>query len=280
MSITLLNDIESHLFQMPGGEFHITSKVPLTRNRMALVRGGLPSDIIALAIWADAVHSDGGFPYLLLPYLPGARQDRRQTGEALSCKVYADLINGMHFKKVVAVDPHSDVMPALLNNLEVVHQHEVIKEYSRILNQGFTGVIAPDVGAYKKAWKVAQLLQLPLYQAFKHRDMSTGKLSGFTCDTLSPSGKYLVVDDICDGGGTFMGLAEMLGLPKEQLALYVTHGIFSGNNVENLHKYFYAIFTTDSHEGNITPFYNQNFFDIVERFSIINLMQGKLSNVY
>lgn len=38
----------------------------------------------------------------------------------------------------------------------------------------------------------------------------------------------LIVDDICDGGGTFVGLAkELRAAGATRVYLYVTHGIFS-----------------------------------------------------
>jgi ribose-phosphate pyrophosphokinase len=39
---------------------------------------------------------------------------------------------------------------------------------------------------------------------------------------------FLIVDDICDGGRTFIELAKVLRpLTSGQVKLYVTHGIFS-----------------------------------------------------
>jgi len=56
----------------------------------------------------------------------------------------------------------------------------------------------------------------------------------------------LIVDDICDGGGTFLGLAEEL---KEcnsgDLYLAVSHGIFSKGS-QTLLDNFKSIYSTDS----------------------------------
>ena len=54
------------------------------------------------------------------------------------------------------------------------------------------------------------------------------------------------MDDICDGGGTFIGLASEL-MSKNAGAIYlaVTHGIFS-NGFDGLNRKFRGIFTTDS----------------------------------
>jgi len=54
------------------------------------------------------------------------------------------------------------------------------------------------------------------------------------------------VDDICDGGGTFIGLAKALKQKNAgNLYLAVSHGIFS-KGFNELNKHFTKIFTTDS----------------------------------
>jgi ribose-phosphate pyrophosphokinase len=81
----------------------------------------------------------------------------------------------------------------------------------------------------------------------KHRDVKTGQLSGFKVQSDDMQGRdCLIVDDICDGGGTFLGLAEALKAKGAgRLYLAISHGIFS-KGVEPLTTVFDHIFTTDS----------------------------------
>ena len=237
--------IPQEWIDFPGGEQHVNYTPDEFNTPIQVIRwdGADPADFMRVAMWADAVDrtaSPSTMTALMLPYLPGARMDR---GKPLGAKVYADLINSLKFDAVVTVDPHSDVMPALIDRLEVVTIPEIIPP--RI---GYDGIIIPDAGAGKRAESVATLFALPTIQALKHRDFGTGKLSGFKlADDVKSGGRYLVVDDICDGGGTFAGLhAEM---PRDcSLDLWVTHGIFSGLAPSNLGVYHY-IYTTDSHPG-------------------------------
>lgn len=232
------------LIKFPGGEWHVKGYsfgrgVPYC----AVVQGASSDDIIALAIWADAVHRDGGVPHAVIPYFPGARQDRRQPGEALSVKVYADIVNAMNLASVSIMDPHSPVIVALLNNVNVMHTSAV--------HQSMIGVdvlIAPDAGALKRTEEAAYYFRIPVVQATKHRDMTTGRLSGFSVPEIDPTKVYGIVDDICDGGGTFIGLAQATGLDRDHLRLYVTHGIFSGVARDTLPVYYGKIHTTDSFE--------------------------------
>jgi len=57
----------------------------------------------------------------------------------------------------------------------------------------------------------------------------------------------IIVDDICDGGGTFIGLAEELRRRNAaSLYLYVTHGIFSKDADVKLLDHFAKVYTTNS----------------------------------
>lgn len=90
------------------------------------------NSILILLQLTDAVRRLGAKEVnLFIPYFPGARQDRVcNKGESLSVKVYADLINNQNYDKVVIFDPHSDVTPALLNNVEVVAAYSNLKKFA------------------------------------------------------------------------------------------------------------------------------------------------------
>lgn len=184
---------------------------------------------------------------LFIPYFPAARQDRVMIpGEPLSVKVYADIINAMQLNKVTVFDAHSEVTPALLNHCEVVMNHQFIEKV--IQKIGKTPLlISPDGGALKKIYKVSEFLGgTEVVECSKSRDVKTGKLTGFRvyADDLQQQ-DCLIVDDICDGGGTFIGLATALQNKNAgKLYLAVSHGIFS-KGFEEL-SCFEKVFTTNS----------------------------------
>lgn len=238
--------------RFPAGESHVkvanenTGYGKLTE--IARIHGSDADDLFTLAMWADAAHQRGAVTIAQIPYLPGARQDR---GLPFGAAVYARFLNNLAIDRIQAVDVHSPVMEHLVERLTVtdaapiIRRHVVGRPDSDVKAQRFAGIIAPDKGARERAKYVADICGLPLYQAEKHRDSDTGKLSGFSCEPLPDEGKLLVVDDICDGGGTFIGLAEATGLDLDRLGLFVTHGVFSGGAHE-LVNHFDHIWTTDS----------------------------------
>lgn len=237
-------------FQFPGGEWDMKlGDLKLDGQEYAYLRGSDPNDIVKLGLWGDAVSQHFGRGKVIIPYLPAARADH-EVGDninvPLGAKVYAELISsavGFNVNQIVCFDPHSEVMPDWLGDTDSVTSASFLRGFAR--EWGITGVIVPDKGAFERSRLVAAALGVPTYQAEKHRDFATGKLSGFSVEPLPDGGKFLVADDICDGGGTFIGLAKATGLPREQLALYVSHGIFSGSAAD-LWSSYSEIHTTDS----------------------------------
>lgn len=192
----------------------------------------------------DAIQmKDGNIENLILPYIPGARQDRTNvSGDVLfTAWSVCDMVNQRGFDQVLVLDPHSNVVTDLLNNVV----EYPLENVARRMWGGYTGVIAADRGGKRRAERVASALSLPIFYGEKHRDVATGKLSGFSVEVLPQGGHFLVVDDICDGGGTFLGLGEQIAAQGCFADLFVTHGIFSKGSAD-LRKIFKSVYTTDS----------------------------------
>jgi ribose-phosphate pyrophosphokinase len=236
-------------FVFPGGEPHVRVDEEVSfAAQLAIVRQPTMEDLFTVAMWADLVNSRNEEAWVAMPYLPFARADREHPS---GVDVFADFIAPLGIQKLVALDPHS---PAILNELHLtVTQLDLpaIVATSVALNgtHDYTGVIAPDKGAHDRAASVASALGVRVFQAGKTRDFDTGKLTGFECDPLPANGQFLLVDDICDGGGTFNGLADHIaktqGIKPYQLDLWVSHGIFS-KGLDELRRRFDHIYTTDS----------------------------------
>lgn len=201
---------------------------------------------VATMFWLDALAERYALrPHLVLPFVPGARQDRLNvTGDRLfTAKSVAGMINARALPSVTVLDPHSEVTPALIDRCRVVHAADVINPPPG----KYAAVVSPDAGAEKRAGLVAKKLGVPLIHAWKTRDIKTGAITGFGCEPvyLESGTKVLVVDDICDGGRTFIGLAQALRDHELDLHLFVTHGIFS-QGTEELRKHYSHIYCTDS----------------------------------
>lgn len=252
------DEIQFESFTFSGGEPHIKIKNDaylISSYVVISTRLNNFHDLGLLAMAVDTIRSLKIQPKIdvIIPYFPGARQDRRMvSGEPLSVKVYADIINSLKLDSVTILDPHSDVTPALINNCIVEDNHEFVKAALWDLYDGdgraVFYLVSPDAGANKKIFKLAESFDHELIlRCDKTRDVKTGKLSGFEVYSSDLEKKdCIIVDDICDGGGTFIGLAEELKKKNAgNLYLIVTHGIFS-RGFKELAKHFKRIYTTNS----------------------------------
>lgn len=244
-------------FTFPDGATHIKGATNQDEYKyhVADLRGLDHTDLFHLAMWQLMVDEIDGKSVVLLPYLPGARADRGTP----SCYPYVKFITDVVVpNQIITLDPHS---PAWIETLDHIARGVVkssVFPVERIIARElggrghgdlhpYVGVIAPDKGAVDRAQRAADVLHVPLFKAEKSRDFETGKLTGFTCEELPEQGKLLLVDDICDGGGTFIGLAKATGLPRERIDLWVTHGVFS-KGFSDLTEYIGHIHTTDSYD--------------------------------
>lgn len=188
-------------------------------------------DFMELVMLTDAIRRNHPkMPiYLTIPYFPYARQDRVcNSGEALGARVFADLINSLKFEHVTVWDAHSDVVGAVLDRCYIVHCENFVRWIDGVNKMT---LVAPDAGAAKKVKQCADLVGTKYVTAHKVRDPKTGNITGTGLDTDAKfPGDVLMVDDICDGGRTFIELARVIRKQMKKgakLHLYVTHGIFS-----------------------------------------------------
>lgn len=188
------------------------------------------NDIMELFLLTDAirrqyVHEKPPIK-ALIPYFPYARQDRVcAKGESLSLSIMASLINSQDYAVVEVWDAHSDVSLAMLNNVINVHQ----SSFLHLVPKDNVVLVSPDAGAIKKTSEAAKAYGLPMVIASKIRDVNTGEITGTEVHSEHIGDKdFLIVDDLCDGGKTFVELAKKLEpLTNGKIKLYVTHGIFS-----------------------------------------------------
>ena len=174
--------------------------------------------------------------HFFIPYFPYARQDRVMTsGESFALQVAADVIKSCNPEDVEVLDPHSDVLAGLFppGMLKIRYQWDIV--YGMMLGQvpPNSYLVSPDAGALKKIYKLANYTKFPVIESSKIRDVSTGEIV-VTKIVNNPVPKdqpvnLIVVDDIIDGGRTFIELAKVLRseFVVEKLYLFATHGIFS-----------------------------------------------------
>lgn len=203
--------------------------------------------------------------HLCLTYLPDGRADRSfGKGYAVPMQVF---INDMFFRftQVTIFDPHNPeaLLDSVSRMLPIMGQHRIPKiniisqaslfyetfKYQMADSIGKDDhiyLISPDQGAELKTTTSKDVLINHGYDATvvkfeKRRNVHTGAIESIDfvhkasfeseykrLDEMGVKCHFIVIDDICDGGGTFVGIAGKLkNLTFAPISLYVTHGIFS-----------------------------------------------------
>ena len=181
---------------------------------------------------------------LIIPYLMAARYDRlMQPGDSFDLEVIAGLINSCGFKKVILFDVHSDVSLQLIKNATNINNRKLVEQY----DQEHALVICPDNGASKKVDEYLKWNKhfTEIVYCTKKRELSTGKLTLLVNNPDKCKNRNcVIIDDICDGGATFLAIADQIE-PKH-FSLIVTHGIFSKGFMA-LEKKFDEIIVSNSY---------------------------------
>lgn len=190
-------------------------------------------------------------------FLPYARQDRVcSAGQSDALDVFLSLISephlvnsGAEFVHIIATDVHSEQNTIILANKYKIGFMNRLEygQLKRHISPDF--IVSPDKGAIDRAGEAqAQLRNRNQLICFeKKRDPATGQITlivpvGSLPEDLTGK-KCLIIDDICDGGGTFLPIAAQLKERGALVYLYVTHGIFSKGI--DIFKDFEKVFVTN-----------------------------------
>lgn len=209
------------------------------------------------------------FPYpecqmsLHVPFMPYSRQDKWVgNNTTFNLAVIADLINSMNFMEVTSVDVHNPLETAkLIKNFKNIEATPIHRELIAKMEPNF--LVFPDLGAQQRYYK-SEFANVPRVICYKTRDQSNGQITDHTMSYRDTRGetihgvnmkqfakagdKFLIIDDICDGGATFIGIANKLRSQVDGIKIYlfVTHGIFSKGRDVLMANGIKQVYTTNS----------------------------------
>ncbi|MFN3313784.1 MAG: ribose-phosphate pyrophosphokinase [Hyphomonas sp.] len=174
----------------------------------------------------------------VIPYFGYARQDRKTDGRTpISAKLVANLICTAGADRVLTVDLHAGQIQGFFDiptdNLfgGPVMVDDIKERYGRER----LVIVSPDVGGVVRARSLAKRVNDSDLAIVDKRRPEAGKSEVMNIIGDVKGAHCIMLDDICDSGGTLANAAAAL---KEQgaasVAAYVTHGVLSGNAVERI----------------------------------------------
>lgn len=252
----LINGKEVTINKFPDETLRLNPNFEFFLNHTVMICWHFESneEMVAVMFLANHVRRIGANRvYLVMPYIPNARQDRvKNDTDVFTLKYFAEFINNLHFDKVVVLDPHSSVSEALINNIEVEspkpYIEKVIEEIKKEINDETLIAFYPDEGAMKR---YSGMLDMPYAFGIKKRNWETGKIEGLDvagAKDLIKDSNIIIVDDISSRGGTFYFSAKKLKeLGAKNVYLYISHcekTIFDGEIFKS--DLIKKVFTTNS----------------------------------
>lgn len=171
----------------------------------------------------------------VIPYFGYARQDRKdQPRVAITSKLMANLLTVAGADRIITMDLHAAQIQGFFDiPFDHLYGSSVFRGIIELHKKNLV-VVSPDVGGIKIARAYAKMLDCGLVVIDKRRPKQN--LAEVMNIIGEVDGKdILIVDDLIDTAGTFVGAVEALK-EKGALKIYgaITHPVLSGNAVERI----------------------------------------------
>lgn len=227
--------VETELSQFGNGEKKVRILEHLTGEDVVIIQSfSKPVDehIMEFLLLADAVERMGARDvHVIIPWLGYSLQDKVfRPGEPIAAKVIANLVSHAYVKRVYLLDLHNSSTPGFFSVPSVhLSAMELFAEEVKTRFAGKDIVIAsPDFGGLKRARSFSELLDVPLVNIDKHRDLHTGQVSAHGLHGDVADKVVILFDDVIVSGSTVRETCELLKREGAAEAhFFATHGIFT-----------------------------------------------------
>ncbi|MCA6472374.1 MAG: ribose-phosphate pyrophosphokinase [Chitinophagaceae bacterium] len=197
-----------------------------------------PTDnLMQLLLMIDAAKRASAYKVVaVIPYYGYARQDRKDKPRVgIGAKLIATLLEAAGADRVITMDLHA---PQIQGFFDVPVDHldssAIFIPYIDQLRLPNLSFAAPDVGSTNRVREIASYFNAEMVICDKHRKRANEIASMVVIGDVTDR-DVVLVDDICDTGGT---LAKAAGLLKEKGArsvrALITHPVLSGKAFENI----------------------------------------------
>ncbi len=191
-----------------------------------------------------ARHADAARITVILPYLPGARQDKRKgrTREGVSTGLFARLLQTAGVSMVITMEPHNEAITGCFDPQHcVLEPVYVTHAFGRWLaSEGLANevIASTDVGGLQLARRFAKVLERDIVALSKERNYSTPNSVDATQVIGNVEGRsVLVIDDIVDTAGSAVAAIEALwNAGAREVNLATIHPVLSGPAWSRLQK--------------------------------------------
>ena len=172
----------------------------------------------------------------VIPYFGYARSDKKDRPRVpIAAKLVANLLTTAGAQRILTMDLHASQIQGFFDiPVDHLYAAPIVVEYFKDNPIENLIVVAPDTGGAERARAYAKRLNAGLALCDKRRERANeaevmnivGDVTGKNC---------LIVDDLCDTGGTICKVAKALhDAGANEVYACFTHGVLSGKAVENI----------------------------------------------
>lgn len=236
---TALTPCRSERF--PDGEVSVEIGESVRRREVVLVQSTSPpvnDHLVELVLLADACRRAAASHIIaIIPYFGYARSDRRQGRRSpVSGRAAATVLESVGIDHVVTVDVHAPQVEGFFSipTDDVAATAAMETAYGTLLDEDSV-IVAPDLGAVRRARDLSRRLERPMALCLKQRRTATEvEVTGVVGDVAGRS--CVIVDDMISTGGTVAESVRALRAAgaREVRAVVATHAVFSPGAPERL----------------------------------------------
>ena len=235
--------VHSSIKKFSDGEIYIEIKENIRGNSIFIVQSvSSPANdnLMELLLCIDALkRSSAKNITAVIPYFGYARQDRKVAPRtSISAKLVSNLITKAGADRVVTVDLHAGQIQGFfdlpVDNLfatPIFARH--VKRNVKVNN---LICVSPDVGGVERTRALARKLDVGIAIIDKRRP-APGKSQVMNVIGNVKNKTCIIIDDIIDSGGTIVNAAQaLINRGANEVHVYITHGVLSGEAVEKIKK--------------------------------------------
>ena len=235
---------EVELSKFPNGEKRVVIKDKKVGKQAILLQSlSMPADemIVEMALLSDALTRMGVTELIgVVPWLGYAKQDKVfQTGEPLSVKVVARLLQVAKLSKLVTFDLHNRAIVGFFEIpvIELSAKSKFVQYFGEKLDRENTIVVAPDAGAVKNSTEFANDLGVQVVYMDKKRDLVTGEVEVRGISGSVEGKRIIIIDDNLVTGSTLIETAkELWRAGAKSVRVGVTHHTYVPGTQEKIDK--------------------------------------------
>jgi len=234
---------KTNVLRFADGEFqpHYTESV--RGCTVFIIQSTFPpaENLLELLLMIDAAKRASAYKVVaVLPYFGYARQDRKDRPRAaIGAKLVANTLSAAGVDRVMTMDLHADQLQGFFDvPVDHLYASSIFIPYLESLNLENIVIAAPDMGGTKRANAYSRFLKTEMVICYKLRKKAN-VVEEFKVIGEVKGKDIIIVDDMIDTAGTICIAADMMkNEGANSVRVAATHGVLSGNAIENIEKSF------------------------------------------